>query len=166
MNSKPGIALEIPGFGRIEIWTLISDYSGTLSCGGKLAPGVEERLLRLEQAIDIHILTSDTFRTAESELRNVPLYVNILGDENHDVQKAAYMRNHFVPKRVAVLGNGANDRLLLRAVKEGGGLAIAVDNGEGCSLEALLNAHLFITGAANALDLLLGPDRLKATLRW
>ena len=166
MSTKPGIAVEIPGFGRLEIWTLISDYSGTLSCGGKLTPGVEERLLRLEKLIDIHILTSDTFGTAQRELRNVPLFVNILRDENHDVQKAAYVRNHFVPKHLAALGNGANDRLLLSAIKEGGGLAIAVDNGEGCSLEAMLNAHLFVTSAPSALDLLLDINRLKASLRY
>jgi len=55
---------------------------------------------------------------------------------------------------------------MLKAVKEGGGLAIAVDNGEGCAVDALLNANVFVTGAANALDLLLDPVRLKATLRF
>ncbi|MCW5982906.1 MAG: hypothetical protein KIT09_32755 [Bryobacteraceae bacterium] len=163
--SKPGISVDIPAFGRLEIWTLLSDYTGSLSCGGKLAPGVEERLLRLSELIDIHVLTSDTFNTAQRELARLPLYINVLAGENHDVQKAAYMRSHFVPNRVAALGNGANDRLLLRAVKEGAGLAIAVDNGEGCSLEAMLNAHLLISSAAAALDLLLDPNRLKATLR-
>jgi predicted amidophosphoribosyltransferase len=42
----------------------------------------------------------------------------------------------------AVFGNGNNDRLLLQKVKENGGLCVAVKNGEGCSIEALLNAHL------------------------
>jgi hypothetical protein len=46
-----------------------------------------------------------------------------------------------------------------------GGLAVAVDNGEGCAVDALLNANLFIVGIANALDLLLEPTRIKAILR-
>ena len=54
---------------------------------------------------------------------------------------------------MAAFGNVANDRLLLKALKQAGGLAIAVDNGEGCAIEALISAHVFIVRAANALDL-------------
>ena len=70
------------------------------------------------------------------------------------------------PRRVASFGNGNNDRLHLKAVKEAGGLAIAVENGEGCALDAILNANLFVVGAVNALNLLLEPTRLRATLRF
>jgi len=66
---------------------------------------------------------------------------------------------------IAAFGNGRNDALMLKAVKDAGGLAIAVDNGEGCAVEALQNAHIFIVGITNALDLLLDPTRCKATLR-
>jgi hypothetical protein len=55
---------------------------------------------------------------------------------------------------------------MLKAVKEGGGLAVAVDNGEGCAIDALVNAHLFVAGAAHGIDLLLDPMRSKATLRF
>jgi len=57
------------------------------------------------------------------------------------------------------------DRLLLKALKQAAGLTIAVDNGEGCAIEALTNAEIFIAGAANALDLLIDTDFMKATLR-
>jgi soluble P-type ATPase len=69
------------------------------------------------------------------------------------------------PKHVAVLGNGRNDKLWLREVSEAGGLAIAVDVGEGCAIEALQSADIFVRGITNALDLLLDSDRAKATLR-
>jgi soluble P-type ATPase len=62
-----------------------------------------------------------------------------------------------------VVGNGRNDRFWLRLVKQAGGLA--VDVGEGCAVEAIQNAHIFISGIANALDLLLRTNRVKATLR-
>jgi soluble P-type ATPase len=70
------------------------------------------------------------------------------------------------PRYVASFGNGNNDRLHLKVVKEAGGLAIAVENGEGCALEAILNANVFVAGAVNAFDLLLEPTRLRATLRF
>jgi len=47
-----------------------------------------------------------------------------------------------------------------------GGLAAAVDNGEGCAIDALTNAEIFIVGAANALDLLIDTKFMKATLRF
>jgi hypothetical protein len=50
--------------------------------------------------------------------------------------------------------------------KEKVALAIAVGNGEGCVDDALVNAHLFIVDAANALDLLLEPRACRATLRF
>jgi len=46
-----------------------------------------------------------------------------------------------------------------------GGLAIAVDVGEGCAIEALQSADIFVFGITKALDLLLDSDRAKATLR-
>ena len=33
-------------------------------------------------------------------------------------------------------------------------------------MDAMRNANLFVTGAGNAIDLLLDPVRLKATLRF
>ncbi len=163
---KPGIRIEIPGFGRLHIRTIVSDYSGTQSCGGKLSSGIAERLCRLLELVDIHILTSDTFGTAQQELDSIPLDVVILSRENHDVQKEKFVRERCDPRHVAAFGNGNNDRLLLKAVKDAGGLAVAVDNGEGCAVDAILNANLFVCGAANALDLLLEPNRAKATLRF
>ena len=54
----------------------------------------------------------------------------------------------------------------MKLVKESGGLTVAVDNGEGCAHEAIRNANVIVAGAANALDLLLEPTRLRATLRF
>ena len=62
--TKPGILIEIPGFGSREINTVVSDYTGTLSCGGRLVPGVKERLLELLKIVDIHVVTSDSYGKA------------------------------------------------------------------------------------------------------
>jgi soluble P-type ATPase len=162
--SKAGIAVDIPGDGLRRIHTVVSDYSGTLSRGGKLTPGVRTRLLKLRNVVDIEVVSSDTFGTAAEQLRGIAV-PHILTSAKHDREKQEYVRQ-FDLQRVAAFGNGNNDRLLLKAVREAGGLAIAVDNGEGCALDTLLDANLFITGVVNALDLLLAPRRLKATLRF
>jgi soluble P-type ATPase len=162
---KPGIAIDIPGFGKLQINAILTDYTGTLAFSGKLVPGVKDRLVRLAQLVDIHVVTSDSFGTAEEELKGLPLVCKRLNGENEDVQKARYAEE-LNPRYVASFGNGNNDRLHLKLVKEAGGLAIAVENGEGCALEAILNANLFVVGAAHALDLLLEHTRLRATLRF
>jgi soluble P-type ATPase len=163
--SKPGIAIDIPGFGKLRINALLSDYTGTLAFGGKLSPGIQDRLMRMAQLVDIHILTADSFGTAEAEIKGLPLVCRRLEGASEDVQKQRYAAE-LNPGCLASFGNGNNDRLHLKVVKEAGGLAVAVDNGEGCALDAILNANLFVAGAVNALDLLLEPTRLRATLRF
>ena len=161
---KPGIAIDIPGFGKRHIRLAVSDYTGTHSCGGTIAQDVKTRLRELVTLVDLHIVTADSFGTAESELAGIVTPYK-LRTGRHDIEKADYV-SQFDLQQVAAFGNGNNDRLMLKAVKEGGGLAIAVDNGEGCATAAMRNADLFVVGAANALDLLLDPVRLKATLRF
>ena len=161
---KPGITIDIPGFGKLQITAVLSDYTGTLSFNGKLSPGVKERLLRLAQLVDVHIVTADSFETADKELQGLPLICRKLDGPGEDEQKQRYAME-LNPRCLASFGNGVNDRLHMKLVKEAGGLTIAVENGEGCAHEALRHANIFVAGAANALDLLLEPIRLRATLR-
>jgi soluble P-type ATPase len=161
---KPGITIEIAGFGGRHITTVVSDYTGTYSFAGVVTADVRHQLNQLTALVELHIVTADSFGTAEGELAGIvnPYH---LRTERHDIEKADYV-SRFDLASVAAFGNGNNDRLMLKAVKEGGGLAVAVDNGEGCAVDALVNANLFVVGARNALDLLLDPMRLKATLRF
>lgn len=165
--AKPGIIIEIPRFRNLEIRTMVSDYTGTLSCRGKLSAGVREQLLMLNEWIDIHVISSDSFGTAKQELSEVPFVIfedlsNVSGA--HDLAKQKYVEG-LNARNVVAFGNGNNDRLMLQAVKKALGLAIAVDNGEGCATDASTNADLMITGAVNALNLLLIRNSCKATLR-
>lgn len=161
---KPGVAIDIPGFGRRVIHTIISDYTGTLSQRGRLAPETKARLRRLLKLVDLEIVTTDSYGTARQQMRGIA-EPNLLRRKCHDIEKRDFTRR-FALAHVAAFGNGNKDRLLLRAVKEGGGLAIAVDNGEGCAVDALMHANIFVVGAVNALDLLLNPTACKATLRF
>ncbi len=162
---KPGISLHIPNFPDISIHRIVTDYNGTLSLAGRLTPGVVERLRRLHELVEIDVITSDTFGTAAGELAPAGLRPLLLPKASrHDEAKEAHVKTHDAA-HIAAFGNGNNDAWMIKAVKEIGGLAIAVDNGEGCAVQTLLNAEIFVSGIANALDLLLDPTRCKATLR-
>ena len=153
--------LDIPGFGPVQLRHLVSDFTGTLSMDGRLLPGVRDRLNAIAGFMKIHILTADTFGMAKAELADVSCDIFILTGGNHDVQKEEYVRK-LDAETVIAFGNGNNDRRMLKAARVG----MAVSQGEGCSVEALLAANVHVTGADIGLDLLLHPKRLKATLRF
>lgn len=153
--------LDVPGFGPIRLEHLVSDYTGTLSVDGKLVPGVKDRLNKVSDFLKVHILTADTFGMAREELEGVNCEVHILEGADHDVKKEDYVRKIGAGSVIA-LGNGANDRKMLKAARVG----IAVCLQEGCSIDALTSGNMLVNSALDALDLLLNPKRLKATLRY
>ncbi len=155
------LEIDILSFGTVKLKYLVSDFTGTLSVGGKLLPGVKERLNKLSEVLEIHVLTSDTFGKAKSELKDVRCQTHILKGDYHDIQKEEYVLNLGVSSVVA-FGNGNNDRKLLRIARVG----IAVTEGEGCSIDTMMSADIHVAGIKNGLDLLLHPKRCKATLRY
>jgi len=152
---------EIPGFGAVRLEYLVSDFTGTLSVDGKLLPGVKERLNRIAELLDIHILTADTFGKARAALRGVKCEIHILEGKRHDIQKKGYV-GMLGAEKVIALGNGKNDRSMLKAARIG----VAVCLREGCATEAITSADILVTSPVDALDLLLRPKRCKATLRF
>jgi soluble P-type ATPase len=153
--------LDIPGFGPLRLKHLVSDFTGTLSVDGRLVDGIRERLNRVSGFLKVHILTADTFGRAGEELRGINCDVHILRGEDHDVQKGEYVRR-LGPERVIAIGNGNNDRRMLRVARVG----VAVCLPEGCSRDALTSGDILVHTPIDALDLLLNPKRLKATLRY
>jgi len=155
------LEIDIPAFGFVRLEHLVSDFTGTLSVDGRLLPEVEARLNTLSKLLTIHILTADTFGKARTELNNVTCELHILAGGNHDVQKEAFVEKLGADSVVA-LGNGKNDRKMLKAAKIG----IAVTEREGCAVDAILAADIHVMSALDGLDLLLNTKRCKATLRY
>ena len=153
--------VDIPGFGKVRLRQLVSDFTGTLSVDGRLVPGVKELLNKVSEFLDVHVLTADTFGKARSELEGVNCAIHILQGDDHDVQKEEYV-NRLGADGVVALGNGNNDRRMLKAAKVG----IAVCLKEGCSIDAVSSADILVTSATDAFEMLLNEKRLKATLRF
>lgn len=154
------IKIEIPGSGLVEFEHFVTDFSGTLSEDGILLPGAKEKLNELSGKVKVHVLTSDTFGRARKELEGVDCVINILEGEGHMSQKENYVIRLGTAKVVA-LGNGNNDVLMLRAAR----LGITVCLREGCSREAFDASGILVKSPIDAIDLLLSPKRLIATLR-
>jgi soluble P-type ATPase len=154
------IRVEIPGSGFLELEHFVTDFSGTLSEDGIMLTGVREKLNKLSEKITIHVLTSDTFGRAREELEGVNCVIHVLEGDGHVFQKEKYVLDLGADKVIA-LGNGNNDELMLRAAK----LGIAVCLKEGCSTRAIESSKIFVSSPVDAIDLLLYPKRMIATLR-
>jgi soluble P-type ATPase len=154
------IDINIPGAQPLRLSHLILDYNGTLACDGSILPSVTERLEILAKHLEIHIVTADTFGSVRTQVAHLPVQLAVIPPEKQTQAKAAYIENLGLANSVAI-GNGRNDALMLQQAA----LGIAVMQTEGAAMEALLAADVVTPGIVDALDLLLHPDRLKATLR-
>jgi soluble P-type ATPase len=154
------LEVTIPGYRTLVLSFLVLDYNGTIACDGRLIPGVRERLEELSKSVSIHILTADTFGSVQKEMTGIPCKVVVIGRENQTRAKADYVRQLGLQKTVSV-GNGRNDALMLKEAV----LGIAVIQEEGGAVETLLAADIATRSILDALDLLLHPLRLTATLR-
>jgi len=154
------IRLDIPGLGPVELKYLVCDYSGTLSVDGVLVPGLERYLSMAGQMMDVHILTADTHGKAREQLAKVNATVHIFDGDLHNAVKVDYITKLGAEYCIA-LGNGSNDTGMLQAARIG----VAVMLEEGCSATAIHAADIIVRSAIDALDLVLNPNRIKATLR-
>ena len=154
------IDFDIPGLDIIKIQHIICDFSGTLSVDGMLLPGIKDKLNRLAGQLEMHILTSDTHGKAREQLKGLNATVHILEGDDHTGQKEKYAHD-LGAESVVAIGNGNNDRKMLKAARIG--ICVCLD--EGCATAAIQSADIFVKSIDNALDLLLYPKRLIATLR-
>jgi len=152
--------LTIPGFGRLELSDIVCDYNGTLAADGLLLEGVGERIQRLSLQLRVHVVTADTFGSAAVQLQSLPCALVVL-----DAGDQARAKRDFVQalgaEHVVAIGNGRNDQMMLAAAA----LGITVCGAEGAAAETLQAGNVVVGRIVDALDLLLRPKRLLATLR-
>lgn len=155
------LQIHIPGDERsMDLSHLVLDYNGTVACDGELISGVKERLETLSAHLEIHILTADTFGSVHETLAGISCRLSIIPREEQAQAKLRYVDQLGLASSVCV-GNGRNDELMLREAV----LGIAVVQTEGAAMSAILAADVVTFSILDALDLLLHPLRLMATLR-
>lgn len=155
-----GIELEIPGWRRLVLRQLVLDVNGVLALDGELVPAVPERIAALSAVLDVHLLSADTYGHLSDIVAAVGGTATRLRPGDEAAQKAGFVRSLGAASVVAI-GNGANDIAML----EEAALGIAVLGFEGAAPAALLAGDIVSGSVHEALDLLLQPIRLVATLR-
>jgi P-type E1-E2 ATPase len=154
------IEITIPGRGSYTIKNLVLDLNGTISLDGKIIRGVKERVAMLSQNLDVFLVTADTNKTAERLVRDLPITLNKIQEAEENDQKLRVVLKKGKNNTVSI-GNGCNDISMLKESVIG----ICIVGGEGASAEAMMASDLVVPTITDALDLLLKPHRLRATLR-
>jgi len=156
--------LHIPPAESRTLEHLVLDFNGTLAQDGELLPGIRHQLGQLAQVFTVHVLTADTYGGAARQLEGLPVTLTVLAP-GHPGESQAEMKARYVRElgagRVAAVGNGHNDRMMLAEAA----LGLAVINVEGAAATALVAARAVFTSTGSALAALLAPKRLVATLR-
>ena len=154
------LTIAIPGQATLRLKHLVLDLNGTLTEDGVPIDGVAERLARLSEQLSLHLLTADTRGTASKLAHDLHLTLKRIEPSDEPERKRAFVED-LGRAQVVAMGNGANDAAML----ESAALGIAVLGPEGLATSALRAADVVVPGINEALDLLLVPDRLIATLR-
>jgi P-type E1-E2 ATPase len=154
------ITVEIPGFRTFTFHHLVLDVNGTLAKDGRLVDGAAPLLQELRSRLDVHLVTADTHGRQESINRILSMEAVKISTENQVQAKLDYI-NRLRADTVVAVGNGFNDTAML----EHAGLGIAVIGPEGAAAECVMKAKIVAPDIQTALELLLYPKRLIATLR-
>jgi soluble P-type ATPase len=151
------VHVPVPGGQELVLEHLVLDVNGTLTDRGEPIIAAVRALQCLAEHLQLHLLTADTFGTAAALAAS-------LDCEFHKVDSAEDKHSHIGAlgaHRCVAVGNGRNDRLMLRAAA----LGIAVIGPEGLHADALAAADILALSIDEALGLLTEPRTLTATLR-
>ncbi len=158
------IEVDLPCGTFYDLSHLVMDLNGTITVDGQLIAGVYERLEKIAEILNIHIITADTNQTVdaikEQLARIKEIKFHSLKSGRGDLQKLDYVEN-LGREHTAAIGNGCNDVLMLKEAS----LGICVLGTEGASVDALLASKVVFNNICDALDIFLRPHRMIATLR-
>ncbi len=148
----------VPGVGELELDTIIFDLNGTLTVRGMLSQGVAERLQRLKNFGYTCVLFSGDQRGNAQKLAQELriLFVPTKDTEAKRVAAQKYDKEHTV-----AIGNGRIDI----GVFENAKVRIGTLQAEGVHTVILAHIDILVPSIMDALDLLLDPDSLAATMR-
>ncbi|NIO04246.1 MAG: hypothetical protein GTN74_06425 [Proteobacteria bacterium] len=154
------IKIEAPGLGTRKIDNIVFDLNGTLAVDGRIHPKTRDKINLLAKRSCIYVMTADTRGNCLDVLRKVKAEIVTIQEEDTGAAKTDFVMK-IGSKRTAAIGNGYNDRLMVKEAS----LGICILGREGASSETMQNSDVIFPNILDALDFLLKPLRQKATLR-
>lgn len=148
----------VSGVGEIELNTIILDLNGTLAVRGKVPNGVAERIRKLKDIGFTCILFSGDQRGNAKQLAQ-DLGIDFVLTKDGDSKRQAAQK--YDKEHTVAIGNGSIDI----GVYENAKVRIGTLQAEGIHTAILAYIDVLVPSIIDALDLLLDPDSLAATMR-
>lgn len=154
------IKMEIPGQGTLEFSHLVLDFNGTIARDGHIHNKVKDAICLLGKKMTIHLLTADTRGDVAEATKRLPVSIEKLEGIDTANEKADFVRS-LGKEHVIAIGNGYNDRLMLKEAK----LGLCVIEQEGAAAAAITASDVAFSSILDAMRFILKPLRHRATLR-
>jgi soluble P-type ATPase len=152
--------IAVPGLGSIELENLVLDLNGTLTESGDFIPGVVDYLEKLTATgFKVYVLSADTRGVLQQTFELSPDIEAVVTETAED--KKRFVESIGAETTVCV-GNGNIDVEMFKVAR----LSICTVQAEGATTKAVLHADIVVTHISHALEILLDPDKLIATLRY
>jgi soluble P-type ATPase len=152
------VIYNVPGQGELKLETIILDLNGTISVRGKLVEGVGERLAKLKElGYAVVLFTGNTRGDADGMAQSLGIEWRLTKSSEDKRDKALQLS----PETCVSIGNGLIDLELMKVVK----LCIVTLQAEGVHVQTMLNSDVIVPTICDALDMLIDPNILVATLR-
>lgn len=154
------IKITIPGNAEAVINNVVFDMNGTLAEDGIINDHVKNLLNDLSKLVNIYIITSDTFGSAGQAVKGINAKLLIIeGEGSADKKKEIVYKLGY--SETVIVGNGYNDHAMFKQ----GFIGIGVIGSEGLALKAALHCDIIVVKIEDAINLLLNPKKMIATLR-
>lgn len=153
------LLVDIPGRENLKLENLVLDYNGTIAVDGNISIRIKEMLEDISKFLKVYILTADTYGTVEKQCKDLDVSIKIFANENAAKCKKDIVKS--LDGQTVCIGNGYNDIEMFKISD----LSIAVIGEEGCCGKLINYADIIVKSPIDALELILNPNRIKATLR-
>ncbi|QZY56084.1 HAD family hydrolase [Crassaminicella profunda] len=154
------LKIHIPGRNLIEVENIVFDYNGTLAVDGNMSRDTKDMLEKINKFLNVYIATADTYGTVKESCKDIDVVIKTFPHENAGACKKEIVEKLDREKTICV-GNGYNDILMSQECI----ISIGVIGPEGVSGKLLLVCDIVVNHIKDVFDMLLKPDRIKATLR-
>ncbi|MCY0908450.1 MAG: hypothetical protein C7B44_01405 [Sulfobacillus thermosulfidooxidans] len=149
------MTINIPGIGKQTYEHVVFDLNGTLATDGHISETLAIALQELSTHLEVHILTAGTHGGVDV-IAGITGITPVMIQTGEDKERYVRRLSH-----VIAVGNGAVDTFMLNAAD----LSICVLGEEGAYTKTLMASDIVVQSGQDAVDLLLKPNRLIATLR-
>lgn len=148
----------MPGVGELELNTIIFDLNGTLAVHGKVPQEAFEQIQKLKDIGFTCVLFSGDQRGNAQKLAQ-ELGIEFISTRDTDAKRQAAQK--YPKEHTVAIGNGRIDI----GVFENAKVRIGTLQAEGIHTAILPYIDILVPSIIDALDLLLDPDSLAATMR-